>query len=72
MANATTYPIASEDELKSLYVGKSLHDIIAPVAIIDRSIATKNCDLMLEAAEKLNVGFRAHIKTHKVLYCCTR
>lgn len=65
-SNAATYPCAPEEELKKLYVGKSLHEITAPVAIIDRSIATRNCSLMLDAAERLGVSFRAHVKTHKV------
>jgi hypothetical protein len=62
------YPLTSESELKKLYVGKSLGDVEVPTpaAVIDLPIAKRNCDLMLDAVEKLGVGWRAHVKTHKV------
>lgn len=60
------YPSPSEAALKSHYVGKQVKDVQAPAAIIDRAVVRRNCKLMLEAAEKLGVDFRAHVKTHKV------
>jgi hypothetical protein len=60
------YPLSSESDLKALYVGKHLEDVPCPAAVIDLAIAKRNCNLMLEAAEKLGVGWRAHVKTHKV------
>lgn len=61
------YPSPSAAALKLLYVAKQIKDAQAPAAIIDRAVVKRNCNLMLEAAQKLGVGFRAHVKTHKVL-----
>ena len=63
------YPTPSEAALKLQYVGKEIKDVQAPAAIIDVAVVRRNCTLMLEAADKLDVGFRAHVKTHKVIYC---
>lgn len=57
-------------------------DIPLPAAIIDKSIVTRNCEVMLKAVRQLSkqqqqtspndgngtrkVQFRAHVKTHKV------
>ena len=60
------YPSPSEAALKLQYVGKQIRDAQAPAAIIDAAVVRRNCRFMLEAAEKLGVGFRAHVKTHKV------
>jgi D-serine deaminase-like pyridoxal phosphate-dependent protein len=48
------------------YVGKSLHDVSCPAAVLDLSKVKKNCSDMLEAVDSLGFGWRAHIKTHKV------
>ena len=61
------YPSVSAAALKLQYVGKQIKDGPAPAAIIDRAVVRRNCNLMLEAAQKLSVGFRAHVKTHKVI-----
>ena len=60
------YPSPSEAALKLQYVGKTIKEVQAPAAIIDAAVVRQNCRLMLEAVEKLDVGFRAHVKTHKV------
>ena len=60
------YPSPSEAALKSYFVGRQVKDVQAPAAIIDVAVVKRNCEYMLEAAEKLGVGFRAHVKTHKV------
>ncbi|KAI9864951.1 MAG: hypothetical protein M1830_006071, partial [Pleopsidium flavum] len=62
------YPAASEAALKNQYVGRKLSDIPTPAAVIDRAVARKNCDQMLKATRTLGVGFRPHVKTHKLLY----
>jgi len=68
MATPTSflYPTPSAAALKLQFVGKDIKDIQAPAAILDVAVIRRNCKLMLETAEKLNVGFRAHVKTHKV------
>lgn len=60
------YPSVTKAELRQQFVGKQISEVQAPAAIIDAAVVRRNCKLMLETAEKLGVGFRAHVKTHKV------
>ena len=60
------YPSPPEAAVRNLYVGKSLGEVNAPAAILDRAIVKRNCGQMLNACRSLGVGFRAHVKTHKV------
>ncbi|RDW75962.1 hypothetical protein BP5796_06783 [Coleophoma crateriformis] len=59
------YPHASKEDLIKQYVGKSLADVPTPSAVLDLSKLKANCDRMLEAVDTLDIGWRAHIKTHK-------
>ncbi|KAI5303259.1 hypothetical protein KEM56_007743 [Ascosphaera pollenicola] len=65
MSWGSSCPAADLEDLRHHYVGRSLHEVEGPAAIIDFAVARRNCDLMLKAAELLDVGFRAHIKSHK-------
>ena len=60
------YPAVSEAALKSQYIGTNILDLPTPAAIIDRAVAARNCTDMLEAARRLGLEFRPHVKTHKV------
>ena len=60
------YPLPTKEELVKEFVGKSIKDVPAPAAILDVSKAKNNCKNMLEACDRLEFGWRAHIKTHKV------
>ncbi|KAK2750361.1 hypothetical protein FQN57_003841 [Myotisia sp. PD_48] len=62
MSGITNYPNA---DVKSQYVGRLLQDIDGPLAVIDRVVAKRNCQVMLDTADELGVLFRAHVKTHK-------
>ncbi|KAL9031340.1 MAG: hypothetical protein Q9196_000630 [Gyalolechia fulgens] len=62
------YPTPPAAALKEAYIGKNLHDIAAPAAIVDQAIVKRNCSQMLRACEALDCSFRPHVKTHKVLY----
>ncbi|KAI7257854.1 hypothetical protein KC335_g12556 [Hortaea werneckii] len=59
------YPSPSEAALKLQYAGQKIQDLPTPALVIDRAVVKRNCRLMRQAAEKLQVGFRAHVKTHK-------
>lgn len=59
------YPNPSEAALKLQYVGKKIQEIQAPAVVIDAAVVRRNCKLMLDTVQKLGVGFRAHVKTHK-------
>lgn len=56
----------SKDSLREQYVGKTLNDVVTPQVVLDLAKVEANCNLMLEAAERLQISWRAHIKTHKV------
>ncbi|OJJ95928.1 hypothetical protein ASPACDRAFT_126223 [Aspergillus aculeatus ATCC 16872] len=58
-------PSPSIAELKQFYVGKDINDVPKPAVVLDVAIIKKHCQAMLDAAKALNVGFRAHVKTHK-------
>lgn len=54
-------------ELKAHYNGTKIADLPTPAAILDAAIVRRNCQLMLDTASKLDISFRAHIKTHKTI-----
>ena len=53
--------------LHETLVGKRLQDVATPAAIVDQAIVRKNCKQMLSSVGALQVGFRPHVKTHKVI-----
>lgn len=55
-------------QLKEQFVGKNIHDISTPAAVIDVAVVVRNCKRMLESCRSLGFGFRAHVKTHKVFF----
>ena len=69
MDSALQSPLPSREDLKKLLVGKKLSELPTPIALVDRHVAAINCKKMLDACSRLNVLFRSHIKTHKVLIC---
>lgn len=60
------YPTASDSHLRDRFLGKRVEDLPTPVAILDERVLHRNCELMLKATEVLGIGFRPHVKTHKV------
>jgi D-serine deaminase-like pyridoxal phosphate-dependent protein len=48
------------------YIGQNVEDVPKPAAILDVAEIRRHCSSMLEVVQRLGVGFRAHIKTHKV------
>jgi D-serine deaminase-like pyridoxal phosphate-dependent protein len=52
--------------LQQFYIGKDIKDVPKPAAILDVAIIRRHCETMLQTVKTLNVGFRAHVKTHKV------
>jgi hypothetical protein len=64
-APISNYPLSSQGSLASQYVGQRLEDLPTPAIILDRYKIKKNCAAMLQVCQKLNVGFRAHVKSHK-------
>lgn len=59
-------PSDQKDELKAQYIGKTLHDVPTPSVIFDLAKLEVNCEQMLDAVKRLDLGWRPHIKTHKV------
>jgi D-serine deaminase-like pyridoxal phosphate-dependent protein len=60
------HTLPSEEALREYYVGKDLNDAPKPSAVLDAAIIKRHCEQMLRTMKSLNVGFRAHVKTHKV------
>ncbi|CAJ2499949.1 Uu.00g028020.m01.CDS01 [Anthostomella pinea] len=55
----------SKDLLRAQFVGKNLNQVVTPAVVLDLAKVETNCNLMLEAAQRLQLSWRAHIKTHK-------
>ena len=72
MATHTGSASEAKEYLREEFIGKSLLDLPTPSALLDLSKVKRNCARMLEAVDILQVGWRVHIKTHKVLsfYLC--
>lgn len=66
MSSLTFYPTSPKEALAKDFVGKSIRDVPTPAAVLNVAAARRNCERMLEAVKKLGLGWRAHIKTHKV------
>jgi len=54
------------EDLRQFYVGKNIQDVPKPAVILDKAKVHRHCQSMLKAVETLGLGFRAHVKTHKV------
>lgn len=52
--------------LKSKYLGRTLHEVSTPAAVLDLAKLEVNCQRMIDATKKLGLLWRPHIKTHKV------
>ncbi|KAK1994854.1 hypothetical protein LX36DRAFT_660166 [Colletotrichum falcatum] len=53
------------ESLREFYVGKDVHSVPKPAAVLDAAKVRRHCQSMLDAVDALGVGFRAHVKTHK-------
>lgn len=56
----------SQEDLQKFYIGKDISDVPKPAAILDVAIIRRHCEKMLRTIKTLDVGFRAHVKSHKV------
>ena len=61
---AITLP--SKEELTKFYVGKDIEFVPKPAAVLDVAIIRRHCERMKRTVKALDVGFRFHVKTHKV------
>jgi D-serine deaminase-like pyridoxal phosphate-dependent protein len=59
-------PTPSQAELQQFYIGKDISNVPKPAAVLDVAIIRRHCETMLHTINQLNVGFRAHVKSHKV------
>lgn len=66
MSSTVLFPPSPKDELVKLFVGQSITNVPTPAAVINVAAVRRNCSKMLEACNALNLGWRAHVKTHKV------
>ncbi|KAG6037830.1 hypothetical protein E4U41_004699 [Claviceps citrina] len=67
MTLADLHPSSPRQMLAELYLGKSLHDVPTPAAVINIAAVRRNCERMLQTCDRLGLGWRAHVKTHKTV-----
>ncbi|KAG6006542.1 hypothetical protein E4U21_006996 [Claviceps maximensis] len=67
MSREQLYPAAPRQVLAELYLGKSLGDVPTPAAVINIAAVRRNCERMLQTCGRLDLGWRAHVKTHKTV-----
>ncbi|KAK1594108.1 putative serine dehydratase domain-containing protein [Colletotrichum navitas] len=53
------------ESLRKFYVGRDVHSVPKPAAVLDAAKVRRHCQSMLDGVDALEVGFRAHAKTHK-------
>lgn len=58
--------MASQEELKDFYVGQDVGSVPKPALVLDVAIIRRHCGTMIRTVKELDVGFRAHVKSHKV------
>lgn len=58
--------MASQQELKDFYVGQDVVGVPKPALVLDAAIIRRHCKTMIRTLGVLEVGFRAHFKSHKV------
>lgn len=66
MSSLVFFPTSPKEALVKEFVGRSIRDVPTPAAVMNVAAARRNCERMLEAVQKLELGWRAHVKTHKV------
>lgn len=66
MSSTTLFPPSPKETLAALYVGQSIRHVPTPAVVIDLAVVRRNCARMLQACTSLGLGWRAHVKTHKV------
>lgn len=66
MSREHLYPSPPRQVLAELYLGKCLGDVPTPAAVINIAAVRRNCERMLQTCDQLDLGWRAHVKTHKV------
>ncbi|KAG5941415.1 hypothetical protein E4U53_007407 [Claviceps sorghi] len=67
MSSHQLYPSSPRQVLAERYLGKSLGDIPTPAAVINMAAVRRNCERMLQTCDRLGLGWRAHVKTHKTV-----
>lgn len=60
--------LPSKDALLKEFVGKHIDELRTPAMVIDRTVFGQNCANMHARAQQWGAKFRAHVKSHKVLF----
>ena len=63
---AALLPLPSKAELVQQFVGKSLHGVPLPAAVLDTAAVKRKCKKMLDAVEALGFDFLPLVNAHKV------
>ncbi|CAP79133.1 D-serine dehydratase [Penicillium chrysogenum] len=57
--------MASQQRLKDFYIGQDVAGVPKPALVLDAAIIRRHCETMIRTVRELDVGFRAHVKSHK-------
>ena len=66
ISNTQRSIMASQQALKDFYVGQDVGDVPKPALVLDAAVIRRHCETMIRTVRELDVGFRAHVKSHKV------
>jgi hypothetical protein len=64
---SSLFPSPAKADL-SHFIGKRLSALPTPCAILHEATVRRNCERLVEVTKNLGIGFRPHIKTHKVCF----
>lgn len=65
-ASNRTFVAMDKSALAAQYKGTKIQELSTPCAILDLAKLEVNCQRMLDTVRRLDLGWRPHIKTHKV------
>jgi hypothetical protein len=66
ISNTQKSSMASQQRLKDFYIGQDVAGVPKPALVLDAAIIRRHCETMIRTVRELDVGFRAHFKSHKV------
>jgi len=59
------YPSVEASSLTQ-FIGRPLSELPTPGAILHEPTVRRNCARLVDVAQRLGIGLRPHVKTHKV------
>jgi D-serine deaminase-like pyridoxal phosphate-dependent protein len=64
---SSLFPSPAKSDLSN-FIGQPLSVLPTPCAILHEATVRRNCERLVEITTDLGIGFRPHVKTHKVRF----